>query len=337
VDRETRGRAKTINFAILYGISRWGLAGRLGVTPEEAQAMIDTYFQRFPGIQRYIHETLEVRERAIPKRCSGANAGSRASVRRIRPSGRAASAPRSTPRSRAPAPTSSSAPWPAWARRWPRRVCPMCGCCLQVHDELVFELPEGDVEAARPVIERDGRSRALPWRSACRWGGNRRGRQLGRGALMLAQFFSSLLGAAKSAPAGLPLALPTPSLDADDLPSLPNCATGRGGSLIRRLPQAWRWGCAGAALGGIHLSAPHGSSQRRGCGNRGRRPALPRRALGDGGHRAGPADNADKLLAKIWGPFERFAVPAITGWVLYAMVKTGAELLAAAPGATTTR
>src|SRR3546814_17709180 len=64
VDRDTRARAKTINFAILYGISRWGLAARLEVTPEEAQAMIDTYFQRFPGIQRYIMETLEqVRER----------------------------------------------------------------------------------------------------------------------------------------------------------------------------------------------------------------------------------------------------------------------------------
>ena len=63
VNRDTRGRAKTINFAILYGISRWGLATRLGTEADEAQAMIDRYFQRFPGIQRYIHETLEsVRE-----------------------------------------------------------------------------------------------------------------------------------------------------------------------------------------------------------------------------------------------------------------------------------
>ena len=59
VNRDTRGRAKTINFAILYGISRWGLGGRLGVSSDEAQAMIDRYFERFPGIRNYIHATLE--------------------------------------------------------------------------------------------------------------------------------------------------------------------------------------------------------------------------------------------------------------------------------------
>lgn len=39
------------------------------------------------------------------------------------------------------------------------------------------------------------------------------------------------------------------------------------------------------------------------------------------------ADNTDKLLAKLWGPAQRFVVPALTGWVLYALVKTAAELL----------
>ncbi|MFZ1737611.1 DNA polymerase I, partial [Sphingorhabdus sp.] len=63
VNRDTRGRAKTINFSILYGISRWGLAKRLESTPEDAQALIDAYFKRFPGINSYIQETLEsVRE-----------------------------------------------------------------------------------------------------------------------------------------------------------------------------------------------------------------------------------------------------------------------------------
>src|SRR5258705_3815243 len=58
VDRDTRGKAKTVNFAILYGISSWGLAGRLGVSKDEGKAIIDRYFERFPGIRAYIHGTL---------------------------------------------------------------------------------------------------------------------------------------------------------------------------------------------------------------------------------------------------------------------------------------
>ena len=58
VDRENRNKAKTINFAILYGISSWGLAGRLGVSRDEGKAIIDRYFERFPGIRNYIGETL---------------------------------------------------------------------------------------------------------------------------------------------------------------------------------------------------------------------------------------------------------------------------------------
>src|SRR3546814_20627172 len=72
VTRDTRAQAKTINFAILYGISRWGLAGRLDVTPDEAQAMIDRYFERFPGINRYIAETpTSVREHGFTETLFG--------------------------------------------------------------------------------------------------------------------------------------------------------------------------------------------------------------------------------------------------------------------------
>ncbi|HWJ58567.1 MAG TPA: DNA polymerase I, partial [Sphingomicrobium sp.] len=58
VDRDTRNQAKTINFAILYGSSAWGIAGRLGVPREEGKAIIDRYFERFPGIRAFIHSTL---------------------------------------------------------------------------------------------------------------------------------------------------------------------------------------------------------------------------------------------------------------------------------------
>jgi DNA polymerase-1 len=50
-DRDNRNKAKTVNFAILYGISSWGLAGRLGISKEEGKAIIDRYFERFPGIR----------------------------------------------------------------------------------------------------------------------------------------------------------------------------------------------------------------------------------------------------------------------------------------------
>ncbi len=72
VDRETRGKAKTVNFAILYGISSWGLAGRLGVPKDEGKAIIDRYFTRFPGIRAYIDETLAfVREHGFTRTLFG--------------------------------------------------------------------------------------------------------------------------------------------------------------------------------------------------------------------------------------------------------------------------
>ena len=155
VDRDTRGRAKTINFAILYGISRWGLGGRLGVGADEAQAMIDRYFERFPGIQRYIHETLEsVRECGYSQTLFGRKTwfpriGSKNQAERQGSERAAINAPIQG--------TSADIIKRAMARMMPALAeagLPRVKMLLQVHDELVFELPEGDVEKARPVIER---------------------------------------------------------------------------------------------------------------------------------------------------------------------------------------
>ena len=153
VDRDTRARAKTINFAILYGISRWGLAGRLEITADEAQDMISTYFERFPGISEYIRATLEHargtgytetlfgRKTHFP-RLKSKNPNERAGSERA-----AVNAPIQG--------TSADIIKRAMARMEP--ALEDAGLAdvkmlLQVHDELVFELPAGDVEAATPVI-----------------------------------------------------------------------------------------------------------------------------------------------------------------------------------------
>ena len=163
VDRDTRGRAKTINFAILYGISRWGLGGRLGVPADEAQAMIDRYFERFPGIQRYIVQTLEtVRERGYSETLFGRKTwfpriGSRNQAERQGSERAAINAPIQG--------TSADIIKRAMVRMMPALAeagLPRVQMLLQVHDELVFELPEGDVAAAAPVIQRTMAEAALP-------------------------------------------------------------------------------------------------------------------------------------------------------------------------------
>ena len=163
VDRDTRGRAKTINFAILYGISRWGLGGRLGVEADEAQAMIDRYFERFPGIQRYIVHTLEqVRERGYSETLFGRKTwfpriNSRNQAERQGSERAAINAPIQG--------TSADIIKRAMVRMGPALdAAGLTGTrmLLQVHDELVFEVPESEVEAAKAVVRRVMESAADP-------------------------------------------------------------------------------------------------------------------------------------------------------------------------------
>lgn len=163
VTRDTRARAKTINFAILYGISRWGLATRLEVAPEEAQAMIDTYFQRFPGIQRYIMETLEsVRAKGYSETLFGRKTwfpriNSKNQAERQGSERAAINAPIQG--------TSADIIKRAMARMLPALAeagLDDVRMLLQVHDELVFELPEERVEAASVIIRQVMAEAALP-------------------------------------------------------------------------------------------------------------------------------------------------------------------------------
>ena len=153
VNRDTRGKAKTVNFSILYGISRWGLAARLEVTPDEAQALISRYFERFPGISDYIRDTLEgVRERGYTETLFGRKTW----FPRIK-------APNQTERQGSERAAINAPIQGTSADLIKRAMVRMPGALveaglgdvrmlLQVHDELVFEVPEGREKAAGKVI-----------------------------------------------------------------------------------------------------------------------------------------------------------------------------------------
>ena len=150
---EIRRRAKAINFGIVYGISAFGLANQLGIAREEAGAYIKKYFERFPGIRDYIEEsktyakqngyvlTLFGRKCHYPEiRASNASVRSfneRAAVN-ARLQGSAADIIR----------RAMIRMEDALAKK--KLSAQML---LQVHDELVFEVPDGEVERSLPVIK----------------------------------------------------------------------------------------------------------------------------------------------------------------------------------------
>jgi DNA polymerase I len=67
MDKETRARAKAVNFGIVYGISPFGLATQLNIDQKTAKTYIETYFDRYKGVQHFIKETLETvrRDQAV--------------------------------------------------------------------------------------------------------------------------------------------------------------------------------------------------------------------------------------------------------------------------------
>ena len=149
---DLRRRAKTINFGIIYGISAFGLAMRLGISNAEASAFIKQYFERFPGIRDYIEETKRsCRERGYVTTLFG----------------RACHYPQiksSNPQERAGAERQAiNAPIQGSNADIIRRAMVRmedaleqaklsARMLLQVHDELVFEAPDDEIEATLPVI-----------------------------------------------------------------------------------------------------------------------------------------------------------------------------------------
>ena len=151
---EIRRRAKAINFGIVYGISAFGLANQLGIPREEAGAYIKKYFERFPGIRDYMDRTKKLcREQGYVTTMFG----------------RKCHYPRiasSNPSERAFNERAAiNAPLQGTAADIIRRAMIRMDdallaanlkaqMLLQVHDELVFEVPESEVEKTIDVVKR---------------------------------------------------------------------------------------------------------------------------------------------------------------------------------------
>jgi DNA polymerase-1 len=153
VTAQLRGLAKTINFATIYGIGPFALSQKLGTPVAEAKSFIEQYFARFPGVRRYLDEqiahakkfgyveTLSGRRRYIPEihsnnynmREFGARAATNAPVQ------------------------GSAADIIKIAMINIQRTIEERGLrtrmLLQVHDELVFETPEAEVEETRQLVK----------------------------------------------------------------------------------------------------------------------------------------------------------------------------------------
>ncbi|WP_288587670.1 DNA polymerase I [uncultured Methylobacterium sp.] len=151
---DLRRKAKTINFGIIYGISAFGLADRLGIPQGEAAAFIKQYFERFPGIRAYIDDTKKLcRDKGYVTTLFG-RVCHYPQIRSNNPQERA-----SVERQAINAPIQGTA-----ADIIRRAMVRMEGALseaglstrmlLQVHDELVFEAPDDEVDRALPIIAR---------------------------------------------------------------------------------------------------------------------------------------------------------------------------------------
>jgi DNA polymerase-1 len=153
MDPMIRRRAKAINFGIIYGISGFGLAQQLSISPGEASDFIKAYFLRFPEIRRYMDETKAFcREHGYVQTIFGRKCHL-PGIKDSNPARRAFSerAAINAPLQGAAADIIKRA-----MIRLPGRLAAeglAAKMLLQVHDELVFEVPESEVAQTIPVLK----------------------------------------------------------------------------------------------------------------------------------------------------------------------------------------
>jgi DNA polymerase-1 len=155
VNPDQRRAAKVINFGIIYGMSAWGLAQNLGISPGEAGEFIDAYFARYPAVKRYVDTTLEAAEREgrvetlygrvrwLPE-LSSRNRNLRENAKRMAINARIQG-------------TAADLQKLAMIRvdERLRAEAPDAALLLTVHDELVLEVAEADLRRVSDLVRRE--------------------------------------------------------------------------------------------------------------------------------------------------------------------------------------
>jgi DNA polymerase I len=154
VTPEQRRRAKAINFGLVYGMSAFGLARQLAIPREEAQSYIERYFSRYPSVQAFMEAT-----RALARKCGFVETlfGRRLYIPEINVS--------NTQRRLQAERTAINAPMQGTAADIIKRAMVRCDhwlqeshsgarMIMQVHDELVFEVPARTVEEVQTEVRR---------------------------------------------------------------------------------------------------------------------------------------------------------------------------------------
>ncbi|MCL5237517.1 MAG: DNA polymerase I [Nitrospirae bacterium] len=175
VTGEMRRVAKIVNFGVIYGMSPYGLSEALGISPKEAGTYIDQYFKSHSGVRDYMKSTIETakelgyvttllgRKRPIPE-INNASANSRQQSERLAIN---------TPIQGTAADLIKIAMINLWKRIREKKL--KSRMVLQIHDELLVETPEGELEAIKELIKREMENAltlSVPLKVDIGWGKN---------------------------------------------------------------------------------------------------------------------------------------------------------------------
>lgn len=149
VDSNLRRQAKTINFGIIYGISAFGLASRLDINRNQAKDYIDKYFAQYPGIKEYMNNTIKFAKEhgyvqtLLGRKCYVNQINDRNFA--LRGVGERAAINAPLQGTAADIIKKAMVSLPAEVKKY---------MVLQIHDELLFEVPEAESEQAMKIIKK---------------------------------------------------------------------------------------------------------------------------------------------------------------------------------------